>query len=88
LLRRKSGFSVRPAKIAVMTAVGPKHWNAIDACTLEADLAFFEARLALASGEPDTAYQRAQIKTYRALGKLLGGRLEEQRRSRTPASAA
>lgn len=39
---------------------------------LEADMAFFEARLSLASGAPDTVYQRAQIKTYQTLGALMG----------------
>ena len=42
---------------------------------LEADLAFFEARLSLAGEAPDTAYQRAQIKTYRTLGLLFGNTL-------------
>jgi cell division septum initiation protein DivIVA len=37
---------------------------------LEADLAYFAARLELI-GEPVTSHQRAQIKAYRALEKAL-----------------
>ncbi len=43
----------------------------VDICSLEADIAFFEARLSLAGELPDTAYQRAQIKTYQTLDTLL-----------------
>jgi len=56
-----------------------------DVCSLEADIAFFEARLSLAGEAPDTAYQRAQIKTYRLLGALLGRRLEKLRPPRKAA---
>lgn len=35
-------------------------------------MAFFEARLSLAGHAPDTSYQRAQVKTYQTLGKLVG----------------
>jgi hypothetical protein len=45
-------------------------------CSLEADMAFFEARLSFAGASPDTSYQRAQIKTYETLGLLLAGRLK------------
>ena len=48
----------------------------VDVCTLEADMAFFEARLTLAGDAPDTAYQRAQIKTYRTLNALVGKTLQ------------
>lgn len=51
----------------------------IDVSSLEADLAFFEARLSLAGDAPDTAYQRAQIKTYRTLGRLIGQTLNRLR---------
>ena len=43
-----------------------------DLYSLEADVAFFEARLSFAGDAPDTAYQRAQIKTYQTLGSLIG----------------
>ncbi|MGD8957965.1 MAG: hypothetical protein PVJ03_11565 [Chromatiaceae bacterium] len=51
----------------------------IDVCSLEADMAFFEARLSLAEGAPDTRYQRAQIKAYKTLGRLLGETLSQLR---------
>jgi len=57
----------------------------LDVSSLEADMAFFEARLSLAGEAPDTAYQRAQIKTYRILGAVLGRRLERMRLPREPA---
>jgi hypothetical protein len=54
----------------------------VDAFTLEADLAFFEARLSFAGEAADTVYQRAQIKAYRALGTQLGATLESIRKPR------
>ena len=51
----------------------------VDVYSLEADMAFFEARLSLAGEAPDTAYQRAQIKTYKTLGVLLGAKLRALR---------
>lgn len=51
-------------------------------------MAFFEARLSLAGEAPDTAYQRAQIKTYRILGALLGRKLERMRLPRKPAEGS
>ena len=61
----------------------------VDVCSLEADMAFFEARLSLAAGAPDTVYQRAQIKTYRTLGTLIGQTLQTLRTGKArPRSAA
>lgn len=51
----------------------------IDASSIEADIAFFEARLSLAGEHPDTFYQQAQIKTYQTLGLLLGHQLNALR---------
>ena len=47
---------------------------------LEADLAYFAARLELI-GTPATPHQRAQIKAYRALEEALQGILERLRRT-------
>lgn len=63
----------------------------VDVCTLEADMAFFDARISLAAEAPDTVYQRAQIKAYRTLGRLLGDTLEKVRpaaRKKRPSAAA
>ena len=58
----------------------------VDVCSLEADMAFFEARLSLAGEAPDTVYQLAQIKTYQTLGALLGDTLKTLRpQSQAPA---
>jgi len=51
--------------------------NHSDAATLRADLAFFEARLSLASGMADTSYQRAESKVFQILGQELSGRLSQ-----------
>jgi hypothetical protein len=59
---------------------------AADLCSLEADLAFFEARLSLAGEAPDTAYQRAQIKTYQTLGALIGETIDTLRPRRKTAT--
>jgi hypothetical protein len=48
----------------------------LDVSSLEADMAFFEARLSLAGDAPDTSYQLAQIKTYQTLGLLVGDTLK------------
>jgi hypothetical protein len=48
----------------------------LDVSSLEADMAFFEARLSLAGDTPDTSYQLAQIKTYQTLGLLVGDTLK------------
>lgn len=49
-------------------------------------MAFFEARLSLADHAPDTAYQRAQVKAYQTLGKLVGEALSSMRALRSAAS--
>jgi hypothetical protein len=61
------------------STVVKSHTHRIDVCSLEADMAFFEARLCLAGEQPDTVYQRAQIKTYQTLGLLLGDQLKSLR---------
>ena len=60
----------------------------MDVCSLEADMAFFEARLSLAGQSPDTKYQRAQIKAYRTLGRLIGDTLETLKPKPQAAAAA
>ena len=59
----------------------------LDASTIEADMAFFEARLSLAGDDPDTLYQRAQIKTYQTLETLLGDTLERLKPKRRKSAA-
>jgi hypothetical protein len=43
--------------------------------SLEADVAYFGARLELV-GEPQTRYQAAQLKVYKALEEALGDNLK------------
>ena len=50
-------------------------------------MAFFEARLSLAGDDPDTLYQRAQIKTYQTLGILLGDTLKQLKPQRSKSAA-
>jgi hypothetical protein len=47
--------------------------------SLEADLAYFGARLELV-GEPQTRYQVAQLKVYKALESALGENLNRLRK--------
>ena len=49
--------------------------------TLEADIVYFEARLALLSRAPNSYYQLAQFKAYSALEELLSERLGQLRRN-------
>ena len=44
---------------------------------LEQDVAYFDARLALLEGEPDSYYQYAQIEIYGALKGALGDMLQK-----------
>ena len=60
--------------------------NRMDVSSLEADMAFFEARLSLAGETPDTKYQQAQIKAYRTLGALMGDTLKTLKQPRRPAA--
>lgn len=63
----------------------------VDLPSMEADIAFFEARLSLANHAPDTVYQRAQIKVFRTLGDQVGellSTLREQRKGQRPSKDA
>ena len=44
---------------------------------LEADVAYFDARLAMLEDEPDSHYQLAQIEIYGALQSVLSGMLQK-----------
>lgn len=46
-------------------------WNQLSISILEADIAYFEARLALLDGEPKSYYQTAQTRAYRELERVL-----------------
>jgi hypothetical protein len=50
-----------------------------DINSLEADAAFFDARLSLANRQQDTVYQKAQKRTYEMLGKVLNDTLQKLR---------
>ncbi|MEW8508590.1 MAG: fumarate hydratase [Candidatus Thiodiazotropha sp.] len=54
--------------------------------SLEADLAYFGARLELV-GEPETSYQAAQLKVYKALEAALEENLKRLRKSESRAKA-
>lgn len=56
--------------------------KSLDETALEADVAFFDARLSLSGRESPTAYQKAQQKTYATLGKALNGTLKKLRAKR------
>jgi hypothetical protein len=47
--------------------------------SLEADLAYFDARLSLIGDAPATIHQKAQIKAFTTLGKLLRVSLAKHR---------
>ena len=59
----------------------------IDVSSLEADMAFFEARLSLAGESPNTVYQIAQIKTYKTLGRLIGDTLSTLKPAKNKANS-
>jgi len=52
-----------------------------DISDIEADVAYFDARISLIGQDPDTPYQKAQLKTYRILEKLLAEALAKKKRA-------
>lgn len=50
-------------------------WSSPTPAKLEADIAYFDARLSLLRDSPASCYQEAQIKAYRELEALLTDRL-------------
>ena len=53
-----------------------EQWIKVSVSALEADVAYFDARLALLSGKPSSYYQEAQIKAYKELGRVLSEMLQ------------
>ncbi|MGD2081408.1 MAG: hypothetical protein PVF91_00465 [Chromatiales bacterium] len=58
---------------------GPVEPHNLSVSALEADVAYFDARLSLLGDAPATRYQSAQIKTYRLLEESLSSLLAELR---------
>ncbi|MBW9257645.1 MAG: hypothetical protein K1562_08460 [Candidatus Thiodiazotropha sp. (ex. Lucinisca nassula)] len=58
----------------------------INPISLEADLAYFGARLELV-GEPETRYQAAQLKVYKALETALCENLKRLRKTECKSSS-
>ena len=50
-------------------------WARLNISALEADVAYFDARLALLGGQSGSYHQAAQIKAYRELEQVLSGML-------------
>lgn len=65
-------------RIAVMNE--PESNRNADLHALEADVAYFEARLSFTAAAPDTLYQRAQQKVYEALAQHYQAELERLRK--------
>ena len=47
---------------------------------IEADMAYFDARISLLGDDPETPYQKAQLKTYQIIESQLTERLEKKRK--------
>lgn len=52
-----------------------EHWPKFSVSGLEADIAYFDARLSMLEGNASTTHQKAQTKTYQALESTLIGML-------------
>ena len=50
--------------------------------SLEADIAYFDARLAMLKEKPASYYQEAQIRAYKELESVLGEQLRRLRHAR------
>jgi len=48
-----------------------KEWGRLSASSLEADIAYFDARLALLDSQATSSYKRAEVLAYRELGKIM-----------------
>ncbi len=53
-----------------------KEWAKVSISSLEADVAYFDARLAMLGEEIGSHYQYAQLKAYKELEKVLAEILE------------
>lgn len=53
---------------------------ALEISELEADLAYCDTRLAMVSSEPETSYQKAQLKAFKLLEKQLKQRVMQIKR--------
>jgi hypothetical protein len=51
---------------------------------IEADVAYFDARLSLLGDDPETPYQKAQLKTYQIIESQLTDSLEKKRKEHAP----
>lgn len=60
-----------------------KLWTQLNISQLEADIAYFEARLALLEAEPRSYYQTAQTHAYRELEMVLKAILDRLQRNKT-----
>lgn len=52
-----------------------EEWIRVSVSALEADVAYFDARLALIGSRPESYYQEAQVKAYRELERVLSDML-------------
>jgi hypothetical protein len=52
-----------------------EHWPKVSVSGLEADIAYFDARLSMLEGNISTTHQEAQTKAYQALESTLIGML-------------
>jgi hypothetical protein len=70
------------------TAPAPKtnFWQNLSISSLEADIAYFEARVELV-GKPETFHQEAQLKTYQALESAMRETLARLRGERAKKSS-
>ena len=56
-------------------------WSDLSISSLEADIAYFDARLTLLNEKPASYYQDAQIRAYRELETILGEHLQRLRQA-------
>jgi hypothetical protein len=65
----------------------PNRLARLNISVLEADVAYFDARLAMLDGSPDSFHQEAQIRVYSELERVLSGMLQRLRRQPNQGSA-
>lgn len=59
-----------------------QYWMDVDINALEADIAYFDARVAFIGDTPDTLYQQAMMRVYRLLEEKHTQTLEQLKASK------
>ncbi len=75
-------WHIRPLEQTIMAKSDQRYWGRLSIHELEADIAYFDARIALVKGAPDGPHREAQMRTYSTLERILREDLDRLRGTR------